>query len=293
MKIVLFGLGSIGKRHARLLKERPGVELYAFRSKADAPVNDLNLPEIRSWEEVDALKPQVAFITNPTHLHVETATACAKRGMALFLEKPIGANLDGLDDLLQLTRDKKLTAYVAYVLRFHPEIVALKKKLESERIRHVRAICTSYLPEWRPGGNPQESYSASAQKGGGVILDVSHEFDYLTYLLGPFASITGQFGKLSDVTADAEDYVDAHLLGYAHPVNLHMNLFSRKTQRLIQVDTENGFLEVDLTKALADRDQIFRKQLDYFFDNLNNPALMNNLFEAGVMFRKLIAFKNS
>ena len=87
MKVLIFGLGSIGSRHARLLKGMGEHDLYAFRSQRQVPCNDLGIPEIFSWDEVGQVSPEVAFITNPTSLHISTALSCAERGMSLFVEK--------------------------------------------------------------------------------------------------------------------------------------------------------------------------------------------------------------
>ena len=88
MKVVIFGLGSIGRRQARLLLDNFRHELFAFRSNEGIAPNDLGIKEIYNWEEVEKLNPEVAFITNPTFLHLETALKCAKLGMHLFIEKP-------------------------------------------------------------------------------------------------------------------------------------------------------------------------------------------------------------
>ena len=86
MKVLLVGMGSIGKRHARILLDRLGHELFAFRS-SESRLNIPGIVEVCSWQEVDGSKPEVAFITNPTMLHIQTALNCAERGMHLFIEK--------------------------------------------------------------------------------------------------------------------------------------------------------------------------------------------------------------
>ncbi|MDP2167698.1 MAG: Gfo/Idh/MocA family oxidoreductase [Thermodesulfovibrionales bacterium] len=310
MKIILFGLGSIGKRYARLLlSEFPEHGLFAFRSEKACAPNEFGIREIHHWEEVDEIKPDCAFITNPTFKHIEVATRCAGHGMHLFIEKPVGSDTGGLDDLIGLLKQKGLTAYAAYCLRFHPVIKELKKRLEGVYIRHANVRCTSYLPEWRPGQNHLEGYSAYKEQGGGVMLELSHEFDYIEYLLGRIHNITGHAGRRSDVTVDAEDWTDALIRHEGgHFTNLHLNFFSRQSQRHIEVDTEAGFFRADLIACTlersdgggretlrlpAERDGMFVEQMRYFFGNIQNPSLMNNLEEASHLFRKIIGFRES
>jgi predicted dehydrogenase len=290
MKILFFGLGSIGQRHARLLKELGGHDLHAFRSRRDGKKNELGIPEIFDWVEVDRLRPEVAFITNPTSLHIPTALACAERGIPLFLEKPIGSSLDGLDKLLNLAEKNRLATYVAYVLRFHPQVKRLKEEISGLKVRRARLVSRSYLPDWRAGQNHLNSYSARRELGGGALLDVSHEFDLARFLFGPVAEITGRLERRSDVTVDAEDYVEATARSGSVNVEIVIDIASQKPERTITVETDRGTVTADLMQE-SDRDTPYRNQLRFFFDNMNNPKMMNNIPEATPLFRQLIAFR--
>ena len=308
MKVILFGLGSIGMRHAQILKGNFPHDLFAFRTQRRPKGNSLNIRELYNWEEVERLKPEVAFITNPTYLHVETALRCASLGMHLFIEKPLGSSLEKLDDLESKCKDKNLTCYVAYCLRFHPVINQIKQECREKEIYHVRIVCSSYLPRWRKDFDVQESYSASDEKGGGVILDLSHEFDYIQYLFGEIKDIQGRYDRVSAVTLDSEDFADVLITTEAGVrVNLHLNFFSHWNERAITVDFKDGYLRGDLLanqitygdkdkKETRDcpieRNEFFLAQTKYFFDNLNNPGLMNNLNEARKLLEKILVFKD-
>lgn len=292
MKILFFGLGSIGSRHARLLKEIGGYEVHAFRSGRKGRGNPLGVPEISGWREVDALKPDVAFITNPTDLHIETALPCAERGMALFLEKPIGASTDGLKELLGLVLKKRLPTYVAYVLRFHPAVRRLKEELKGRKVLGARFSCRSWLPDWRPGRDHLESYSAHREMGGGALLDVSHEFDLAQYLFGPVVEITGRPERRSCVTVDAEDFVKATVRCPSVAVEIVIDIASKETERTIAIETDQGTICENLMDG-TDRDMPYRDQLRYFIDHRNDLTMMNNLFEAKPLFEKLIAFRQT
>lgn len=307
MKIVFFGLGSIGQRHAEILLKNYQHELFAFRSTTSDSKNILGIKELYSWDEVKKIKPHIAFITNPTSLHVATATACAEIGCKLFIEKPIGKNLNGLDKLLKIIKDKKLVSYVGYNLRFHPVIVRLKKYIEDQKPLYTRVVCTSFLPTWKQNKNHLRSYSANANMGGGVILDLSHELDYTAYLLNGIKRIKGNYARRSNVTVDTEDYADFLVGTQMSPVNIHINFLSHLRQRYVQIDFDNltvigdvinadikeyknEILEKDY-KLNYDKGQEYVAQIKYFFNNINNQNMMNNLFEAANLFREIIAFK--
>lgn len=307
MKIIFLGLGSIGLRHAKILKENYGHELYAFRSDKDSPKNPLGINEVFSWEEVKKINPDLAFITNPTSLHINSAIKSAKLGCKLFIEKPIGKDLKGLEKLLELVKRKNLITYIGYPLRFHPVIKELKKYLLKNEVLHFRVVCTSFLPNWRPGADYLKSYSANAKMGGGVVMDLSHEIDYTNFLLGDIVNLSGKFSKASSVTVDAEDNADIFVTTKICPGNIHINFLSNLSQRYIQLDFEKFSIIGDILnseirefrneklnkrrKLDYHQAQEYEDQLKYFFKNLNNPKMMNNLSDASRLFKKIITFK--
>jgi predicted dehydrogenase len=306
MKLLFIGLGSIGKRHARLIKQNYDHELFALRTgNVELGVNGIT--ELYRWEEVFNLNPDVAFITNPTFLHIETAIKCAERGMKIFLEKPLGNSLEGLDELVKIVTFNKTPSMVAYNLRFHPIIQEIKKYMAENSFLHMRIKCTSYLPNWRPTQNYTEGYSVRSDMGGGVILDLSHEIDYANYLLGNIISIEGDFSKRSSLTRDTEDYADLLLDTEKGPAIIHINFLSHQRQRIIEVDFDEMSIHADLNSGIIveyckerivkeikfdyEIDDTYLKQLKYFFANINNPFMMNNIVEASNLFKKIIKFR--
>jgi len=308
MKVLICGLGSIGLRHANILSEHLSHHVYAYRSSERRIEHGLNVGEIFSWDEVEALRPDVAFITNPTSLHVETALRCASLGTHLFIEKPLSHSLDNIDLLGSLCSEKGLTCYVAYCLRFYPVIKKMREIIVGKKIYHARIVCSSFLPAWRAEGDYRKSYSVSSREGGGVLLDLSHEFDYVQYLFEEIIEMTGAYGRASELTVDAEDYADILITTAASiPVNIHLNFNSLLNERTIKVDFEDGYAKGDLIENKVDvfyrgnmdsyeypldRDGYLTEQSQYFFDNIGNQSIMNNLAEAKGLLIKILRFKH-
>jgi predicted dehydrogenase len=306
MKIILFGLGSIGLRQATILRSLDH-DLVAFRSAPGHP-NRLGLPEIFTWEEARAMDADTAFITNPTHLHVATAIACAKMGLDIFIEKPLSDSLEGLDELERVCKSNEVTCYIAYGLRFHPVIKSLKAMVGTRKVNHVRIACSSYLPTWRQDQDWKKSYSRSKARGGGVILDLSHEFDYVEYLFGRIESAKSLVGRGSEITIDAEDYADVLIeTEKGIPINLHLDFISRFNERRIVVDCEDESIEGDLianrmTRTNGDlvsvdqftesRDDYLREQIEYFLDHLGDKDIMNGLREARGLLERILVIRN-
>jgi len=303
-KVLLTGLGSIGSRYKRLLLEMGGVELFALRSGLKPPCEGVK--ELRSWAEVRKAAPDVAFITNPTFMHIETAIKCASLGMHLFIEKPLDMRLAGLKRLRSILSAGRLSSYVAYNLRLHPGILRLREIVSKEGFRHASVRCSSWLPDWRPGTDHKLSYSSSSGMGGGAVLDLSHDADYAGYIFGKISDIEGRAGRCSDVTRDAEDVADMLLLlEKGKHVSLHVDFCSRIPERAIKVTTPRASYELDLlrgrlavsrggristTECGVDRDFTYKAEVRYFFKRLGG-RMMNDVDEAAGLLRKLIAFK--
>ncbi len=308
MNILICGLGSIGLRHAKILSEHFSFDVYAYRSTRRPIEHDFNIREVFSWDEVRALRPDVVYITNPTLFHIETALRCAALGAHLFIEKPLSCNLEQIGLLESLCSEKRLTCYVAYCLRFHPVIKKMRELIEGKKIYHARIICSSFLPDWRPGGDYKKSYSASSREGGGVLLDLSHEFDYAQYLFGKVVEMTGVYGRVSEITVDAEDFADV-LVTTVNPVhiNIHLNFNSLLNERRVIVDLQDGYVIGDLiqyridvlsqTEKMVyeypiDRDGYLIEQSRYFFNNIGNPQIMNGIAEAKALLTQILRLKH-
>ena len=311
LKILFFGLGSIGKKHAKIIQDNYDYELFAYRTNIGQEKNTLKIKEYNKLEDIFALKPDVAFITNPTYLHVETALECTKNNINLFIEKPISHSLENIDELENEIKKRKLFTYIAYNMRFHPVITHLKELVSEEKQAiHFKVVCSSYLPDWRPRQDYTKSYSAKKEMGGGVLLDLSHEFDYINWLFGEIKNIDGQCGKISNLNIDTEDVVDAKIVCNADiKGDLHLDCFSKEKERKIQVFCNNKYLEGDLIKntikivengkekTIKKENSIedtYKMQIDYFFEQYLNKEynIMNNFSEALKTFKKIMDFKN-
>ncbi|MCF8067740.1 MAG: Gfo/Idh/MocA family oxidoreductase [Desulfobacterales bacterium] len=304
MKIIFFGLGSIGQRHAQIIQEIfPQYELFAFRSFNGQLHNNLKIHEISREIDIKAINPNVAFITNPTYMHIQTAIKCAKNNLNLFIEKPLDCSNIKLDLLLDEVTQRNLTSYVAYVLRFHPVIGFLKNKCEIETITNVKVICKTNYSSWRPNQNQFKNYSAFQAKSGGILFDLSHEIDYIDYVFGKIIDITGYSEKKYDVTIDAHDHAVLKIkTEKINSISLLLDYCCLEPERTITVEyLNNNYLVADLinnTIKYSDNvksitfsnevDFIFKQQLQYFFQNIDNNQMMNNIVEASHLFNKII-----
>ena len=296
MNVLIVGLGSIARKHIEALKAlKIKANLYALRSNVNAE-NELDIENIFSLENENTVF-DFAIISNPTHLHYEFIEKLTQKNIPLFIEKPAVNSLVGIDKLLDSIENKNLTTYVACNLRFHPCITFLKDKLDSEelRINELNVYCGSYLPNWRPGKDFRNIYSANAAMGGGVHLDLFHELDYIIWLFGLPNKSQSILKNNSSLKIDAIDYANYILEYEKFTASVVLNYYRRKPKREIEIVFDEVTWSVNLINNTIKDDsglllfeakdfnvlQTYQWQLNYFIECLkNNKKPMNSMKES-------------
>ncbi|MCL2538814.1 MAG: Gfo/Idh/MocA family oxidoreductase, partial [Oscillospiraceae bacterium] len=187
------------------------------------------------------------FITNPSSAHYETLRRAAQFSKAVFIEKPVFGSSDVDMAALGLRQDG--VYYVACPLRRAPVVLRMKELAESLRPTAARVICSSYLPDWRPSQDYRRSYSADPALGGGVRLDLIHEWDYLIELFGEPLSITSESGRFSALEITSEDTA-CYLARYRDMLlTLHLDYTGRAPRREIELFCDEDTVIADIIKS--------------------------------------------
>ena len=296
---LFIGLGSIGSRHLKNLHticaER-GITLAAdaLRSSLNRPLRPGVAELLRAqFTSLDAPAARghydLAFITNPTSLHAEALQSLRGRAGALFIEKPIfSADQAGLDPAALLDPGQK--AYVAAPMRWCGVMLALKNRLETGadgRPYCARVLCSSYLPDWRPGVDYRTVYSAHKAMGGGVTIDLIHEWDYLVDLFGAPERLYNLRGQYSELEIDSDD-VSLYIAQYPGMLaEVHLDYFGRGYRRSIELFTPSGSLVADFgagTLTLPDGtvedytedvNARYLREMAYFLDYAAGPQAVS------------------
>lgn len=253
-KIAFVGMGSIGKRHFRNLcalmeqeKRNFSVDLYRSGMGADLEPSlaaSVHREFLLSNDSHVGEAYDVVFITNPTSAHYETVRRFTGAAKAMFIEKPVFHNPDVDLEALRLRTDG--IYYVACPLRYHPVIDYIRTRIPCGQAYAVRAICSSYLPDWRPGTDYRTCYSAHRSMGGGVDIDLIHEWDYLTCLFGPARSGFVIQGKISNLEIDSNDLA-VYIARTEHTaIELHLDYFGRKPIRQLQIFFPEDTVDCDI-----------------------------------------------
>jgi len=244
IKALVIGYGSIGKRHADILSKLGVFKNVSVLSRQTG----LPYETINDLAEISNLNPDYVVIASPTSLHHEHLKFLEDNleGRKILVEKPLFGSK--IDQEIQHNQ-----VFVGYNLRFHPLLQKLKDYIKNRKLWNINVFCGSYLPEWRTGRDYRQTSSAMQDLGGGVLLDLSHELDYLQWLLGPIEVDHAVSKKVSDLEIDSDDLL---LLSGKNGKGIHvhvtLNYFTRKSLRRILVDGEGISIQGDLISNKLD-----------------------------------------
>ena len=286
MKIMIAGLGSIGRRHLRNLLALGERDILLFRShKSTLPADELeDFPTETNLEEALARSPQAVIISNPTALHIEVALAAAKAGCHLLIEKPISHSFERVDELCEVVRANNVKVLVGFQFRFHAALRQVKLWLQEGAVGDliaVRAHYGDYLPGWHPWEDYHQAYSARADLGGGVILTLSHPLDYMRWLIGEVQALWAFTARQKDLSIEVEDTAEIGLKFFNGVIgSVHLNYLQRPSSHSAMFVGSEGVIhwsydscEARLQKASA-TEKVFSQKLD----DIRNPMFLEEMW---------------
>ena len=298
-KIGIVGFGSIGRRHLKnivqVLDDREAqYTIDLIRSGTGGEICDDAARHISSiYYAYDAAPDDydIIFVTNPTHLHYETIRLFAPKTKHMFIEKPVFDDPNADLDALALRSDG--TYYVACPLRYTGVVQYIKSSIDPKSVYCARVICSSYLPEWRPGQDYRETYSAHSSMGGGVSIDLIHEWDYICYLFGAPEEVMNIRGKFSDLELESDD-LSIYIARYKTMcAELHLDYFGRTPIREIQLFTGEDTIVGDILnseirclrggKTISfdeKRNDCYTREIERFFDIIECRVTNDNSIQA-------------
>lgn len=266
MKILIVGcLGSIGKRHSENLKSL----------KHEVVGIDIGSP-LRF--DVDC-----AFICTPTQFHIEQAIEFIKRGIPVFIEKPLSWCLEDLDKIEKVIDEHKVLSMVACNNRFHPSLLKAKAVADTGKVIFARAEAGYFLPFWRKT-DYRKSYSASEY--GGIVLDDIHSYDYMYWLFGNFREIKTVVGKVSDLEIKKEDIAETSIMfenGVAG--SIHCDYLMKNYHKELSLYLPHEVI----TYKIQPTNLMYKKEIEYFISCLEKGIEpMSNIKEAVYVTSKVL-----
>ncbi len=242
--------GGIGLRHLSNLQTiLPNVELRLLSTHSDISHANKKTELVADLEAARLFNPQITVVANPATYHAQVISHLASTGTAFLIEKPIAASLADAEVIKQQSLLFSSLVMVGYNLRFSHSLNFFKGLIDQKKFGEVVTVQADVgqdLSTWRPGVDFRNSVSAQKMLGGGVLLELSHEIDYLSWIFGDLQYLHSITGTIGHTDLDVEDFAFIHCSNSTGvPISLTMDFFRRGKSRECVVACQDGTLRWD------------------------------------------------
>jgi predicted dehydrogenase len=242
-KIGVFGVGHLGKHHARVLNAIPEAELIGIHDLDSQRGEEISEREnVPFFAEAEALmeKCEAADIVTPTSTHHALGVQAIEAGLHLFVEKPIAKTVEEASDLVRQARAKQVVLQVGHIERFNSAVIELRKMLERPRFIEAHRLTL---------------YSPRVQDIGVVVDLMIHDLDLILALVSSEVVRCDAVGV--PVLTGFEDIASARIAFEDGCVaNLTASRVSVEPTRRIRIFQRDSYFSVDYQKEEI---AVFRK----------------------------------
>lgn len=288
--ILIIGSGSIAKKHSKIFNKKK-IKIFNINIK------DINVAKKKICNLINNFGINAAIICSPASTHLKYINFFKKKKINYLVEKPIFTDKELKLINKDFTKKNRLTELVGYQLRYSKTLNKLKKLLDLKiqgKTHCIKIFVNSYLPLWRK--KMKNSISLSKQKGGGVLLELSHEIDYMLWLFGNPKYLRALIDETKIFNKDVEERANIFFYYNSFVLQLDMSFNSRFEKRSILIEGTKGSLETNLLKNTIhlNRSGLSKKiyksnqkkismlfeQDNFFIKSVNNKQNKNNLLNS-------------
>ncbi len=252
-KVAVIGLGNIATRHRRNLKSLfPNVELLVMSASGRIPTEEISDSDgiVTSIEALIEANVELVIVASPAPFHAQHSIPLIEAGIPTLIEKPVTTTCEDANAIKKAIDEHGTSVAVGYCLRYLPSAQKLKVLLDNKAIGtlyNVYIEIGQYLPDWRPSKDYRECVSANEKLGGGALFELSHEFDYAQWLLGPLKLQHSILRSSDELDLQVEDMADILALTESGAVaSIHLDFLQRKAHRQCSFVGSEGRIDWDL-----------------------------------------------
>ncbi len=250
IKVIVIGLGSMGKRRLRILSEKPNLEIFGVDSNLDrcATVNkEFGIQCYNSLDEAfGSHKIDCAFVSTSPLSHATIINQCLKQGAHVFTE--LNLVKDGYEENMKLAEEKGLVLFLSSTSLYKKEIKAIKERINKSKsnldyIYHIG----QYLPDWHPWESYKDYFIGDKRTNGcREILAID-----LPFIVSCFGKIKNWSVLKSKNTSLNIDYNDNFMMLFEHEGGakgtVTIDVVCRKAVRKMEVFGEDLYVSWDGT----------------------------------------------
>ena len=293
-RVVVVGIGSIGRRHARLLDGRSDIEVEWCEPNqklvADA-VHEIRAPGClhRDFDAMIATAPAMVVLATPHHLHAEQSIKALEAGAHVLCEKPMADRPEAARRMLAAATTSGRVLSIGFQLHFHPGLRRLEELIASGAlgaIAHLHCRVGSYVTL----ANSRTRYQHSLE--GALMFDYAHQSDLLHWLLHTVpVGVYAVGAHLDSPELHSNPNVLSLNFDYARPLlgTIHLNYLQAPERHEYEVVGDKGWAVLDLAAAnltiglrdgarkwveslAVSRDSLYVAEHQAFLDAVNGTA---------------------
>lgn len=303
-RVVVVGLGSIGRRHTRLLLERNDLKVEVVEINRQAfEIAEKELGKLKSHESFEtALKAQPDFIwlCTPTQFHAAQTVSALESNIHVFCEKPMSDSLENALKMKAAADQSGRVLNIGYMLHFLPAMIRLRELIQSQtlgNILHIHARVGTYITLV----NSLSRYQS--HQVGSLFLDYSHQPDIFYWLTGQIPkTVTISGFQAGEIELSSNPNVAIIVCEYETPLvsTLHLNYVQMPQRHDYEIigdkgwaslDFETGEIKIGLRaeqKTMTEnhkyeRDDLYRAQIAAFLDAVNGKRPAETSAAAGIV----------
>jgi predicted dehydrogenase len=251
LSVLIVGCGSIGKRHARVLRSLGVADIRACDPAPEQrQLFSAESPSVRMYDSYDdglRDRPDTVLICTPSQMHIPMACQAIRAGCHVLTEKPLSDTLDGIDEFERLAAGSGNKVMVALCFRYHEGLIRAKEYLDSGRIGRlvsIRALMGEHLPDVRPD---YRTMYLAIHNG---AFELTHDLDLALWYAGqPVKKLHCVYGTYSDIGIQSPDVVEL-LLDFEDRcvASVHLDFFQRPRRRQMELIGTEGVITVEFAK---------------------------------------------
>jgi len=254
MKFLIVGLGSMGKRRIRNLKQLDQTEIIGFDMNVERCNEAREKYGISIFTNIeDALEqsPNAMIVSTPPDLHMKYAKVALENNIHFFTEASV--TNDDMDEIINKLKTSKVIGMPSCTMRYHPMVLKLNEIIQSNELGRVLAFTHhsgQYLPDWHPWEDYRDFY-VSKRNTGACREIVPFELVWIIDTFGEIKNVMGDITKVSSLDVDIDDIYNI-ILEFQNKIRgvLTVDVIARNPIRYLKVMLENGIIEADWYKKI-------------------------------------------
>lgn len=247
MKLLVIGLGSMGKRRVNLLRKyfSDEVEVIGSDMSPERRKEAEDLYGIRTYSELETAinieKPDGAIVSTAPISHADIILKCLSSKLNVFTE--INLMKDRYDEIIDTAKKDSLVLFLSSTPLYRKEIQYIQEEVKAQTKKiHYRYHVGQYLPDWHPWENYKDFFVGSKQTNGCREIFAIE----LPWILKTFGKVTGIKVTKDKISSLDIDYPDSYIVMLEHENGcrgvLSVDVVSRKPVRSLELYSEEMHL---------------------------------------------------